>query len=1302
MPKNKRLISLRLLVFLLIGISLTIFSITFFYITHTNMTKMLLQSEDRYLNMQLEVVKGLFQAAMYNSYRMADDVGIWDETVEFAQGKNPDYIKNNWPDSSPLENYRFNFLIFKDIQGNSLYTEFFDYIDNKALPTPEGFTEHLNQLSQEVLDMYKGPQFPAGEIEKLGKGGIFFYKDIPYFACAMPIMLSRESGNPAGTVILGYILNNNYFRNLTHYNTISFKIVPSSDLKYPTKFAIDRKSDEVVATSMSLRDLNGSPLLLNMSDNRIVYAEGQSILSNTIVLIILAIFFLSVVLYQIIIRFVLHPIEYLNKDIGNIASTGYLDINKYSKAKEFITLCLSINDMLQRLNQSKISIDVLQRILNEMNSHLYVSDPETDILLFVNDKLAEDYGIKGNAVGQFCWKVLQRDKNGRCDLCPNHELIKSPDAAVVWENYSDITDRHYRITDSLIEWADHKKAHLQHRVDITDIKLTEAALKKRLEQQELMFSISQSFISTVDMPTLIRNALQMTGEFLNVSKVLITRLNESTNMLDVEYEWYNKSHDVLYPENISFPFSKGEIEYNAFITEKLSFLVFEDLTQMEGFNSPAHYEIKTFMRVPIYVFGAFWGILSFDECQNTRAWTESDIQLAKLIATVISGVIERHLTEEKLVRMSSIVNSSPQYISYINVDGDFEYFNQGALDILGYTEEEILSGNISAIFDSKTVDYIKKEVIPRIMDKGKFEFEASISTKNGQIRTMLFSAFKTNSLDVGAIASDITEKLLLEKELIMAKEEAVQSNLAKSEFLSRMSHEMRTPMNAIIGMTGIAKSTQDLEKKEYCLDKIDEASKHLLGVINDILDMSKIEANKFELSIAEFNFEKMLMRVVNVVNFRVEEKHQTLIIDIHPAVPVTIVSDEQRLAQVIANLMSNAVKFTPEKGLVTLIAKKIAEEDDLCTLQIEVKDTGIGITPEQQSKLFRSFEQADGGISRRFGGTGLGLAISKRIVEMMGGEIFIESEIDKGSSFIFTMKAARGFSEQPSLLDMNVSWKDLRILVVDDAPEVRDYFVNVTETINIYCDVAEDGFEACKLIEENKNNPYHIIFVDWKMPGMNGIELTERIKNILGANVVVIMISATEWNDIKHDALTAGVDRFIPKPLFSSHIVDCINDCMSPQSSSKDDDNLHSRTAENFEKGCFAGHRILLAEDIEINQEIVISLLEDTGIEIDCAENGLEAYQMFKENPSLYDVIFMDIHMPEVDGYEATRMIRQLNTQKALDIPIIAMTANVFREDIEKCLEAGMNDHIGKPIDTKDIFDKLQKNLKKKNSGQKF
>ena len=702
--------------------------------------------------------------------------------------------------------------------------------------------------------------------------------------------------------------------------------------------------------------------------------------------------------------------------------------------------------------------------------------------------------------------------------------------------------------------------------DITERKEAETTLEKRLEQQELMATLSQNFISNDNIDEMINKALQMTGVFMDIGRILLIKYENRA--LCYQYEWCNSSSRAKHKRGTILPVDDfGAKLTSDFSRRQITHFNLDD-NDREGF---VHYynleDIETFLMLPVYADDEFWGVLEFDQCELYTPWTTSDINLGKLIAGVLSGVITRQNMETKLVE---------------------------------------------------------------------------------------------------------------------AKELAEQNSKAKSDFLSRMSHEMRTPMNAIIGMTSIGKGSNDIERKDYCLGKIDSASTHLLGVINDVLDISKIEAGKFDLSNTDFNLEKMLIKITNVVNYRMEEKGQCFTIKVDQDVPQAIVSDEQRLNQVITNLIGNAVKFTPDNGAISLFVRRITEENGFYTLQFEVKDTGIGISEDQQKKLFASFEQGDGSVTRKYGGTGLGLAISKRIVEMMGGQIWVESRIGEGSRFIFNICVQEGHC-QANLLRSDTNLSDFRILAVDDDEDVREYFLSLAKSHELQCEVAANGMEACEMID--MRGSYDVFFVDWKMDGMDGIELTKWIKNKYNNNSVVIMISGADWSEIEPEAKQAGVDRFIPKPLFASVITECIQECVNTHQNEVVDNGV-----ELSESECFDGMRILLAEDVEINREIIAALLEPTGIQIDCAEDGGIAYRMFKDDPT-YDMIFMDIHMPEVDGYTSTKMIRALPDPHAKTVPIIAMTANVFREDIEKCLDAGMNAHVGKPIDIEDVMTQLRRYL---------
>ncbi|MCL2184829.1 MAG: ATP-binding protein [Treponema sp.] len=766
-------------------------------------------------------------------------------------------------------------------------------------------------------------------------------------------------------------------------------------------------------------------------------------------------------------------------------------------------------------------------------------------------------------------------------------------------------------------------------------KKTSPELNRQEKSLQTVNHIAQILLEGMNDETFEESIIEVMGiisHSINVDRGYIWQNEVINNELcySLRFEWQNDSgrQTNLTAEKKVFPYSDVPSWLESFSKGEYVNGPLDEISEAEKERLINH-GMKSVFAVPVYLQNNFWGYVSFDDCSEERTISENEMNNLRSICLIMVNAINHNDQMNKNrgehFHQNNLLNTV-NMIASILLQADADEFEKALLCCLGMMGDAVEVDRVyiwrnfsknGKLYSTQlyewsegaspqqgneyTNDISYDEKMPgweETLSKG-FCINGLISKMDELTKSQLapqgilsilvvpvflkehfwgfvgfddchkergFSHNEETILRSGSLLiahamlrNDLTLSLRTTAlELEYAFEEAKAASRSKSNFLSNMSHEMRTPLNAIIGMTQIGKTSKSTEKRNYAFEKIEGASTHLLAVINDVLDMSKIEAGKFELSITEFEFEKMIQKSINITGFRIEEKKQNFTLYVDSDIPNILIGDEQRLIQVITNLLTNAVKFTSEGGSICLKAHIKNINNDLCTLQIEVTDTGIGISADQQKRLFSSFEQAESSISRKFGGTGLGLSICKRIVEMMNGRIWIESDLGKGSKFIFT--------------------------------------------IQLQCALAENS----------------------------NIKKTENSFN-----------QTTEENKI-------------------------------------------------FSGG---NYRLLLAEDVEINREIVISLLEPTNLKIECATNGAEAVKMFCESPDLYDMIFMDMQMPQMDGLEATSKIRKMGFKKASEIPIVAMTANVFKEDIDKCLEAGMNAHIGKPLDMNEVMDVLKRFL---------
>ena len=570
----------------------------------------------------------------------------------------------------------------------------------------------------------------------------------------------------------------------------------------------------------------------------------------------------------------------------------------------------------------------------------------------------------------------------------------------------------------------------------------------------------------------------------------------------------------------------------------------------------------------------------------------------------------------------------------------------------------VISGKMSEVQSLYAMKYRPSELI-----QGAFEAEDYFPKFD---RWLFFTAAPLRDKEgqiVGSIETlqDITERKLAEIQLIEAKQFAESAANTKAQFLANMSHEIRTPMNAIIGLAHLLLKSELSSKQRDFVARIHNAGQMLLGLINDILDFSKIEAGHMQIEATEFVLDEVLDNVASVLLHRAQEKGLELQYVVEPEVPPRLVGDPLRLAQILINLISNALKFTAQ-GSVTVFVRRLPGDGNSIRLEIDVQDTGIGLSPEQQATLFQAFSQADTSITRKYGGTGLGLTICKRLAELMGGDIWVTSQLGVGSTFTFTVKLGLG-SDSPAAPRPAMS----RALVVDDSPLSRAILIRLLEKNGYSAVPAESGEQALRLMAEAHATPFEFVTIDLNMPDMDGLELAEAIHNESARPPRLVMVTATDTSSLEGDSRLECFDATLNKPVTAMQIGKLLTDGPPKQA------------AKFGHAAPLAGLRILLVEDMPTNQLVAREILESFGITVDMAENGVRALKKLLEEANIYDVVLMDIQMPEMDGLEATRRLRA--DKRLSDLPVIAMTAHALDAERQRCLAAGMNDFLTKPID---------------------
>lgn len=785
-------------------------------------------------------------------------------------------------------------------------------------------------------------------------------------------------------------------------------------------------------------------------------------------------------------------------------------------------------------------------------------------------------------------------------------------------------------------------------------------------------------------------------------------IEETEDLLNSRYTMQQQSLDRI-AENYLGPAADTER-----LQEKMNALIEAQAVLLQQVPNLTNVEINDYLNENIYpiydevsdtlttiITFANQKILSLEkEMKRTSSLAIITAILLSLFIIVLSIKTTRNLERrrvhdvadrEKMFDLLS-TNVDDVFFIYSLKDKLMEYISPNCTRILGLDEEQLedYDNFMSRLSETDST------ALYQLFHSGVLRSQAELNLKlevHGQRESWLLLKVYPILVDDQVVRyiisiSDQTEALLAQQNLRDALALAQKANDAKKDFLSRMSHEIRTPMNAIIGMATIAAANiQDQRRVEDCLTKIGFSSKHLLSLINDVLDMSKIEEGKLTISREPFEFRQLIQSITAIIDSQARSRNQNFEATVVDFTEEVIIGDAMRVNQILLNLLSNAVKFTPENGKIRLEVRQIGFRNNQVRLRFTVSDTGIGMNEKFLQKLYMPFEQADGSISQRFGGTGLGMSITKNLVSLLGGTIQVFSKENEGTTFIVElafdrMEASAHVSETQKL-------ETLGVLVVDDDQDTCIHTSILLEKMGIQAKWVLTGEAAVQVIADahGMDDEFDVCFIDWQMPDMDGIETTRQIRKLVGADTLIIIISAYDWSPIEQAAREAGANAFISKPMFASTIYNTLMAVTRRP-------NFESAPALDLPKTVtphdLSGRRVLLVEDNELNMEIATEILRMADMQVEHALNGQDAVdQILNSEADYFDLVLMDIQMPVMNGYEATQAIRNSNHPNAKTLPILAMTANAFVEDIARAKEAGMNAHIAKPIDVSQLYTTL-------------